>query len=50
MFILHQVSAEAIASALLESCMEIGLDMSKMVGQGYDAMAGIKGGVQAIIK
>ena len=50
---LHQVTAEAIACAILDSCLEIGLDMSKLVGQGYDgcsAMAGIQGGVQAIIK
>ena len=50
---IHQVTAEAIASAILESCLEIGLDMSKLVGQGYDgcsAIAGIEGGVQAIVK
>ena len=46
-------TAEGIASQILSVCEEYGLNLDKLIGQGYDgcsAMAGKEGGVQAIIR
>ena len=46
-------TAEGLAGKILRVCEEYGLNLDKLVGQGYDgcsAMAGEEGGVQAIIR
>ena len=43
-------TAEGIASQILSVCEEYGMNLDKLIGQGYDgcsAMAGKEGGVQA---
>jgi len=50
---LKMLNAEAIASSILEFSNNVGLDMTKLVGLGFDGcstMAGKENGVQAIIK
>ena len=50
---LEEVDAESIANTILDSCRNYGLDLNKLVGQGYDGcstMAGKESGVQARIK
>lgn len=52
-FSLEQFDAAYIADTILHSCNEIGLDMNKCVGQGYDGcstMAGYISGVQSRIR
>ena len=46
-------TAEGLANTIITNSLEFGLDMTKLVGQGYDGcstMAGKEGGVQAIIR
>lgn len=50
---IDDMSAKGISEVILDRCKEYGLDMSKLLGQGYDgcsAMAGHISGVQARIK
>ena len=50
---LEDVDAEAIANTILDSCRNYGLDLNKLIGQGYDGcstMAGNENGDQARIK
>ena len=46
-------SAAGMADVILKACSDFGLNLDKLVGQGYDgcsAMAGKEGGVQAFVK
>lgn len=50
---LQEFDAKSLAHSILEKCSKLGLNMAKIVGQGYDGcsvMAGKEAGVQAIIK
>jgi len=50
---IQSLNAEGIASSILEATEKYGLDMSKLVGLGFDGcstMSGKDNGVQAIIK
>ncbi|XP_029348140.1 52 kDa repressor of the inhibitor of the protein kinase-like [Acyrthosiphon pisum] len=50
---LQKLNAEAIASSIIQFTSRVGLDMSKLVGLGFDGcstMSGKENGVQAIIK
>ena len=52
-FELGDRTAAGIANTLLKACNELGVDMSKLIGQGYDgcsAKAGMLNGVQAKIQ
>ena len=52
-FELGDRTAAGIANTLLKACNELGVDMSKLIGQGYDgcsAMTGMLNGVQAKIR
>lgn len=47
------LSAKALTDALLNECQNLGLEMSKLVGQGYDGSSNMRGefnGVQAKVK
>ena len=47
------MDAETIGNTLIAQCIKFRLDLTKLLGQGYDgrsAMAGTVGGVQAKIK
>lgn len=49
---LQNTTAKTITSAILDELTRVGIDQSKIVGQGYDGastMSGSKGGVQALI-
>ena len=50
---IHDQSAENLTKVILQRCEELGLDMSKCVGQGYDGAANMAGhisGVQSRIR
>lgn len=50
---LQKLNAEAIATSIIQFTSRVGLDMSKLVGLGFDGcstMSGKENGVQAIIK
>lgn len=45
---IYDQSAEHLTNAILQRCHELGLDMSKCVGQGYDGAANMAGHISGV--
>lgn len=44
----HDMSSEALAKSILETCQTLGFNMDKLVGQGYDGAANMSGHISGV--